>query len=81
MQGEPVNINDFVELSIPVPGKGARLITAQVVAANGDQLSVVAQGERSVREVARADVQSYQSLYGVPVPSPGGDRPIVKNFR
>jgi hypothetical protein len=78
-QINPLTTGDWAVIKTPVPRCGDVLLTAQIVADGGDTLSVVAQGETGVREVPRANVESYQDVYGTSVPVPGA-RPIVNQI-
>jgi len=76
---DTLNVLDYVVVKTHIPGCGAQITNAQIVARDGDKLSVVAMGSKDVREVSAANVESYKSVYGTSVPTPGA-RPLVKQY-
>lgn len=74
-----LSVGDHVVMKTSVPNCGEQLSNAQIVARDGDRLSVVPEGSRDVREVSVANVQSYADVYGTSVPTPGA-RPVVKQY-
>lgn len=75
-----LNVQDYVVLTQPMQGgRGSLLSTAQIVAANGDALTVVPDGSASVLNVKRSDVQAYQEVYGIP--HPGAGEPVINLSR
>ena len=75
MQRSEITTGTHLVTETSVPNCGKQLRTAQVVADYGDTLSVVAQGTQDAFTVQRDSLQSYESVYGNPIPRQG-DQPV-----